>query len=148
MSAARAGGCVVDASTALKWVLDEPGSAEAAALLDGRALHAPALLRVEVANALWAAGQRGRLLPDEADDALDLILRAPLRIEAESPALHARALRLARLIGHPVYDCLYLALAAERGLPVVTADRRFVEAAGRLPEAAAMVRFLLPAGAH
>lgn len=136
------GPCVVDASTVLKWVLQEDGSDRAAALLDGRTLRAPALLFTEVANALWSASRRGRLTPDEASDTLDLILRAPLLVEARDSGLHVRAMQLAHLLGHPVYDCVYLALGMAHGVPVVTADQRFVTAAARLPEAAPLVRHL------
>ncbi|UKJ74068.1 type II toxin-antitoxin system VapC family toxin [Azospirillum brasilense] len=38
---------------------------------------------------------------------------------------------LALEFGHPVYDCLYLALARRLGIPVVTADRRFIQLADR-----------------
>ena len=40
----------------------------------------------------------------------------------------ADALRLALLLDHPIYDCLYLALALQTHPPLVTADRRFVAA--------------------
>ena len=148
MSTQVGGGCVVDASTALKWVLDEEGSADAAQLLDGRRLLAPALLRTEAANALWSASRRGRLTAEEAADALDLILRAPLRVVSEDASLYPRALQLAHLLDHPVYDCVYLALALQRSMPVVTADRRFVQAASRLAEAAPFVRPLMSAPPH
>lgn len=138
-----AGGCVIDASVALKWVLQEEGSEAAAAFLDGRPLFAPGLLRIEVANALWSATRRGRLTPDEAADALDLILRGPLRSGGPEQDLAARALQLADLLAHPVNDCIYLALAMLREVPVITADRRFAEAAAVVPEAAPFVRFLM-----
>lgn len=137
-----AGGCVVDASVVLKWVLQEEGSPNAASLLDGRPLFAPDLLHVEVANALWSATRRGSLRPDEADDALDLILRSPVGVVQATGDLAARALRIGRLLDHPVYDCTYLALAMARGVPVVTADRRFATAAAAVPEAAPLVILL------
>jgi predicted nucleic acid-binding protein len=37
----------------------------------------------------------------------------------------AAAARLAGDLGHPVYDCMYLALALQEQRPVITADRRF-----------------------
>ena len=92
------GPCVVDASTALKWVLQEEGSELAAALLDGRPLYAPALIFTEVANALWSAVRRQRLLAAEAADALDLIARAPLHQGVEDAALAPRALQLSLLL--------------------------------------------------
>jgi len=39
--------------------------------------------------------------------------------------LTASASRLAIDLGHPVYDCFYLALSVQEHYPVVTADRRF-----------------------
>jgi predicted nucleic acid-binding protein len=36
------------------------------------------------------------------------------------------AFELARRLDHPAYDCFYLALAAERDAPFVTADLRLV----------------------
>lgn len=39
--------------------------------------------------------------------------------------LMAPAARLAHDLDHPVYDCLYLALALQEQRPVITADRRF-----------------------
>lgn len=148
MSAPVDGPCVVDASTALKWVMREEGSEAAAALLDGRTLHAPSLLFVETANALWSATRRGRLAADEAADALDLLSRAPLRLAVPDVALMGRALQLSLLLDHPVYDCTYLALAIHHTVPVVTADRRFVQAAARIPEAAPFVRLLPVAASH
>jgi predicted nucleic acid-binding protein len=142
-AAGSAGGpVVVDASVALKWVLDEPGSAAAAALLDGRALHAPDLLAIEAGNALWAAARRGLIGAGAAAEALDLILRAPFRPPPRPLPLAARALALAQLIDHPVHGCTYLALGLALAAPVVTADRRFAAAAARHPEAAPFVRLL------
>jgi predicted nucleic acid-binding protein len=133
---------VVDASVALKWVLDETGSTAAAELLDGRRLFAPPLLATEVANALWVVTRRGQITGDEAGDALDLILRAPFQPLPSGLNLPVRALELARLLDHPVYDCTYLALAIALERPVVTADRRFAAAAGRSAEAAPFVQIL------
>lgn len=135
-------GCVVDASVALKWVLDEAGSGAAAELLDGRSLFAPPLLATEAANALWVVARRGQITGAEAADALDLILRAPFQPLPSSLVLPLRALELARLLDHPVYDCTYLALAIALELPMITADRRFAAAAGRSAEAAPFVQLL------
>jgi len=40
--------------------------------------------------------------------------------------LAARALDIALAITHPVYDCLYLALAESTGLQILTADRKLI----------------------
>ena len=52
---------VVDASVAVKWLVEEEGSASAERLLEGdHDLHAPRLMVPEIANALWRkAGSRG-----------------------------------------------------------------------------------------
>lgn len=136
------GDCVIDASVALKWVLDEDGSAAAAALLDGRRLYAPPLLLIEAANALWVACRRGVISAEDAEDALHQIAAAPFRNWLPQSNLPADAFRLARLLDHPVYDCNYLALAMAIGVPVVTADCRFVQAAAQNSEARSLVCLL------
>ncbi len=42
------------------------------------------------------------------------------------------AARLAAELGHPVYDCLYLALAASRAAVLATADERLRRGAERV----------------
>ena len=56
--------------------------------------------------------------------------------------LAAAALSLASDLDHPVYDCIYLALALERGVLVVTADHRFATAVRKHPFHADRVRLL------
>jgi predicted nucleic acid-binding protein len=129
----------LDASVGLKLLVDEDGSAVAATLLDGRRLVAPELIHVEVANALWRMVKVGRLSGDEAADALSLFGCLPLRRRVNDRELVAEAYRLSRLLDHPVYDCLYLALAIIEGVPVVTADTRFVTAATRDAASAPLV---------
>ena len=61
---------VVDASVALKWVLDEPGKDPAYALLD-LDLIAPSLWLLEAANALWRITKRGEITSREALERLE-----------------------------------------------------------------------------
>jgi predicted nucleic acid-binding protein len=117
---------VVDASVALKWVLDEPGSDAAAALCD-RELIAPALWLVEATNALWRSAGFGQITIGEARERLAELLVAPVATLPVEPYIE-EALDLAAAIGHSVYDCLYLALALRHNTHVVTADRRFAAA--------------------
>ena len=131
---------VIDASVALKWVLDEPGQQAADALLDEE-LIAPALWLVEAANALWRRSQRGEISAEEAAERLAELGSAPvatMAIEADVPM----AVQLASAIGHPVYDCLYLALALREHTHVVTADARFHAAVQRSPDLKDAVRLL------
>lgn len=124
---------VVDASVAVKWIVDEDGSDAAAALLDGRPIHAPDLLYVETANALWAIHRRGAIPRDAVREGVAWLRAAPILRHADAPGLAARAAAIALDLDHPVYDCLYLAVAIDAGLPLVTADRRFLDATRRDP---------------
>ena len=136
---------VIDASVAVKWVLDEPGSPQARRLAAAR-LEAPDLLLVECASVLWKKVQLGDLRQAEAAERLGLLNCAPVTW-ASSPDLLEAALRLALDLRHPVYDCLYLALALQLAIPLVTADRRFALTVSRRPALARYIRTLddLPA---
>lgn len=120
---------VVDASVAVKWFVEEEAlSAEAEALLlGGGPLIAPDLLLVEVANALWAMVRRGRIGSQQAQLALQELETIDLEFVQPGPLL-SRAFALAGLLGHPVYDCLYLACAEACDASLVTADQRFLRA--------------------
>ncbi len=131
---------VVDASVALKWVLAEPGQAAADALLD-EDLIAPSLWLLEAANALWRRNLRGELSTGEAEERLSELFNAPVTsIPIEDDLSMAAA--LAQRLGHPVYDCLYLALAVREQTQVVTADRRFWAIVQTAPELMGKVRLL------
>jgi len=131
---------VVDASVALKWVVGEAGE-DHAAKLAGTQLSAPDMLLAECGSALWAKARRGEIAQDEALGALAALRRAPVML-IPVPVLVIDALRLALLIGHPIYDCLYLALSLQTKIPMVTADRRFAAAVGRHDRLAALVILL------
>jgi predicted nucleic acid-binding protein len=131
---------VVDASVALKWVLAEPGQAAAEALLD-EDLIAPSLWLLEAANALWRRNLRGELGVDEAEERLSELFNAPVTSIPIEEDLSA-AVALAQRLGHPVYDCLYLALAMREQAQVVTADRRFWTVVQTAPDLAGWVRLL------
>jgi predicted nucleic acid-binding protein len=120
---------VVDASVALKWVFEETGSEEALALRTER-LIAPALWLAEAGNALWRRVHAGTLMIEEAAEQFFELRQAPVVSASIEPHI-AKALELAITIGHPIYDCLYLALAIYHNTYVGTADRRFATAADR-----------------
>ncbi len=130
---------VIDASVALKWVLDEPGSEAAVALRD-QELIAPTLWLAEAANALWRHARIGDISDDEAAIHFSELRKAPVASLPIEPHLEP-ALKLAVEIGHPVYDCIYLALALHHQTHVVTADHRFASAAST-PALAGGVRLL------
>lgn len=116
---------VIDASIAIKWVVEEDGTPEALALHQKARLIAPELLVGECANILWKKVQRRELLKDEALLAARLLQAAELEL-LPMRSLFEAATRMSIEIDHPAYDCVYLALAAERKCRFVTADERFV----------------------
>jgi predicted nucleic acid-binding protein len=116
---------VIDASIAVKWVVEENGTPQALRLRQRMKLIAPELLIAECANILWKKVQRGELSKDEA------LLAARLLQAAEIELLPTRILlepatRIAIELDHPAYDCVYLALAIERDCRFVTADQRLL----------------------
>ena len=116
---------VVDASVGAKWLLPEPESALAEALLD-QELWVPDLFFAEVANILWKKLTRDEISLEAAGAATRWLECAPLNVR-DCRSLVAEALTLANELGHPAYDCCYLALALAIGHPLVTADRRLFE---------------------
>lgn len=117
---------VVDASVAVKWLVREPLSHQASLLLAREvSLLAPDLLFAEAANALWAMRQRGDLEDDQFEEAVQTLGMAPVLVPSTLLQLVPAASRLAADLGHPIYDCFYLALAIQEKAPLVTADPRF-----------------------
>jgi predicted nucleic acid-binding protein len=117
---------VVDASIAVKWVVPEVLSDKADRVRDHEGdVLAPDLLLVEVANALWRKTAAGEISAREADAALDLVRRSGIDLRPTG-ALVPRAMEVARRLGHPVYDCVYLALAEREQAAFVTADHRLL----------------------
>ncbi|MYB54693.1 MAG: type II toxin-antitoxin system VapC family toxin [Acidobacteriia bacterium] len=119
---------VVDASVAAKWLIAEADSEIAAMLLDGSFdLHAPRLLASEIGNMLWRQARKGSIDDYEAARLAAALLNMPVQWRDDERTC-VEAVRIAVELGHPAYDCMYLALALLIGAKVVTADRRFVSA--------------------
>lgn len=124
---------VVDASIILKWVVKEPDSVWATAVArSASSLVAPELALSECGSALWKIARRsgGSLSPAKTNGLLATILygvlaKSRLEIVPCDTAVHLLAARLAGELDHPVYDCLYLALAIARDAALATADLRF-----------------------
>jgi predicted nucleic acid-binding protein len=124
--------CVLDASAAVRLILGDPAAAAVAEQIREAALvMAPELMLTEVANTLWKlqrADQLADLDPQQLlADARDLADR----VEPDRH-LHAEALALACHHDHPVYDCLYLALARREAATLISVDRRLLQLAERV----------------
>lgn len=116
---------VIDASVAIKWVVEE-GDTDAALTLRRRAsLLAPDLLVPECANILWKKVGREELSPEEALLAARLLMATEIELRPMRSLLET-ATRIAIALNHAAYDCLYLALAMAADCRFVTADGVFV----------------------
>ncbi len=118
---------IVDSSVVIKWYVHEQHRDAAVRLVDGdRTLVAPALLVYEVANVVWKKSRRGDIDSENAVRILNSLKNGPVHL-LDGMRFAERAWILARRLGHPVYDCFYLACAEALGATVVTADERFLE---------------------
>jgi predicted nucleic acid-binding protein len=132
---------IIDASVALKWVIEEENSDAAGALLFGEPLAAPDFLVIECANALWAKARRGIMAGQDARAGLDAILAAPVQLLPSVQHI-AAAQTIAFDLDQTAYDSRYLAVALAEHATMVTADAAFATAAGRHSSYANAVRML------
>ncbi|MGB8818922.1 MAG: type II toxin-antitoxin system VapC family toxin [Rhizobiaceae bacterium] len=122
---------VVDASVALKWFVPEADSSMADDLVRAEAdLIAPGIIWTELANAVWKNARLGNLDSGIWDDVAAKLPGLMTIHSAEGPLLQS-AVKLAVSHEHPVYDCVYLALAIQTGARVVTVDKRFLNVFGQ-----------------
>ena len=125
---------MVDASLAVKWLVNEVHTEKAFALAHSWASSdvqpaAPYLMPVEVANALHRRVIQREVSSSAAYLLLDGLLNSGIELR-EPAGLHRRAIELAsRLRQAAVYDAHYLALGEALDCELWTADERFYRAA-------------------
>lgn len=119
---------VIDASVLVKMFFEEEHSeASVRHVKQATELLAPDLLWVEAANVVWKRLRRGELDAADAPALIQEMLRVPI-VTHRNFDLVASATILAADTGRTVYDCLYLALAIQENICVLTADERFANA--------------------
>lgn len=119
---------VVDASVAVKWFVRENLQTMAMRLLDDAPrLHAPDWIVHEVSHAAFKKW-RDREIGSEQAMAMVRALPGFMTRLHRSVDFSDRALAIAMVLGHPVYDCLYIACAEAIDGTVVTADKRLQNA--------------------
>lgn len=124
---------VIDASVALKWVLnDEEHVLEASqTLLDWRArrleLTAPNLLCHEYCNALWVAARQSRLTQQDAYTAIEFFGQIDIAYYS-AREFWKESLDIAFGYQRTFYDSVYVALAERMGVWFFTGDRRLYNA--------------------
>jgi predicted nucleic acid-binding protein len=116
---------LIDASVVIKWLVSEVGS-DSAMKLHGTDLAAPDFMLIELANILWKKARKGEISP--AQTALGLTEVETMVETMPTLGLEARALEIALMLGHPVYDCVYLAMAETLETKMTTADQRLLKA--------------------
>ncbi len=116
---------VIDANIAAKWYLPEADSALAEKLFaSDLEFHAPNFLATEFANIYWKHSVAGRTSM-EAWRVASNQLKKSIPYWHQDDHLLPQALELAAAHKHPIFDCIYLALAIQIDGIVVTADKQF-----------------------
>lgn len=122
---------LVDASLAVKWFIDEADRDLAFAFLAEfeTDIAGPDFLAIEVSRALVAAVNSRRVEAETGRAAIGSWLAAiaeqRIRLLPTDVGIIQRGIGIALDLGHPLSDCLYLALALDRGVDLVTCDARF-----------------------
>ena len=117
---------VIDANVGLKWFIEEPRSPAARKILEKVASFiAPDIFIPEICNVVWKkvknqeiTAEHGRAIVTNVPTVLDHIV--------PSSEVAKRAFALAVQFNHPVYDCLYLALAERESITLITDDAKLV----------------------
>lgn len=132
---------VLDASVAIKWAIpaaNEPLTEESVRLFrrfrDGEIdFLVPDIFWAEIGNVLWKGVKRGRW-PRTDGEAIAADFKEHDFQTVPSQLLLPEALKIAFTYDRNIYDCLYVALAAESQLQLITADERLANAmAARFP---------------
>lgn len=120
--------CVVDASVAAKWLMQEIHSDAAERLLSpGNRLLVPDFIFNELGNVVWKKVRAKSMTESEGIELISTMDHFQVSIFT-SRLLTRSAFLLAVQVDRSFYDSLYLALAISQKCQLVTADRKFYNA--------------------
>ena len=126
---------VIDASLAVKWYATEALSEEAEKVFIASQpdVAVPDIFVTEVIAALVRRANIDKAVRGEADASIanltDLLATGALKTYRMEPPQLAAAATIAMDLGHPLKDCIYLALAMDLRCALVTADVKFARKA-------------------
>jgi predicted nucleic acid-binding protein len=122
---------VLDASVAVKWYVPEDQSADARLVFteNESAIVVPEIFRGEVVGAMVRRANMNKAERAASEESIrifmGLIAEGFIDLTNLTPDQMTRAAGTAIDLGHPLKDCLYLALAMDLGCPLITCDAKF-----------------------
>ncbi len=122
---------VLDCSVTLTWFFEDEDNPYAMSVLDSLTeteAIVPVIWTLEVPNGLLMAERRGRLTTDKTGQAIELLKKLNIRVDAWEDGMQS-LLSLARDFKLTAYDAAYLELAKRCRVPLATSDRALIEAA-------------------
>ena len=134
---------IVDANIVVHWFADTEFSNAVELYRERDDLRAPAVILVESANVLYKYSRRGAMAASHCRRSIQTLEFMMAEIVSDSSLLPT-AIDLAIANLHPVYDCLYLALAQDREESLLTADKRLASLAKSLGVECHLVEPRLP----
>jgi predicted nucleic acid-binding protein len=125
----------VDASVVAKWVLPgEPYQENAVKLKQDHvsgiaSLGAPVFIVSEVANALWKAVKLGRIIEEDAQEALKALNDMEIELHESDWVQASQGLSIACKLDLTIYAASYLWLTDKTKAQFITADNKLYEKA-------------------
>ncbi|MBD1844188.1 type II toxin-antitoxin system VapC family toxin [Cyanobacteria bacterium FACHB-63] len=123
---------VVDASVVIQYAITQQYTPESRNLISqmyqGHRLHLPEFCLLECTNVLWKAARFDNLDLAIATQIVTELQRLPFQIEPVLSLL-PKALQIGLTYQLAIYDSLYVALAEQLDLPLISVDERQVRAA-------------------
>ena len=120
---------VIDANVGLKWFIQESRSPAARKILEkGASLIAPDIFIPEICNVVWKKVKNREITVEQGEA---IVANVPMVLDHLVPSSEVakRAFDLAVQLNHPVYACLYLALAERESITLITDDAKLVTTA-------------------